>query len=186
MISGGNATKVQKGDIVWARTIHNNNNDWSPALVASSNHFGLSLSFFNNPNLPKRTFFLESEVIPFDQLPFRNEAFQCEAFGSALRLFGLRIVSSLRCSCITGRNEEKRVLSRSVYQFNPVGVLGFVLDAAVFPWVEASCAVDAVKVVAQIHAFRQYSTIHQKKVYKEATKLGTLFLIFSSLHFVES
>ncbi|RHN65490.1 hypothetical protein MtrunA17_Chr3g0080441 [Medicago truncatula] len=167
---------VRKGDIVWVREIqfpHNNNNyNWSPALVTSSNHLGISLSFFNNPNTTQRTFFLQSEVIPFDELPFSNDTFQCEAFRSALRLFGLRIVSSLRCRCITGHNQEERVLHGSGYQFDPVGVLAFVLDAAVLPWVEASCAVDAVKVVAQVHAFRHYSSIKQKKVYREAPKLG--------------
>lgn len=174
---------VRKGDIVWVREIyfpHNNNYNWSPALVKSSNNLGISLSFFNNPNPTQRTFFLQSEVIPFDELPFSNDTFQCEAFRSALRLFGLRIVSSLRCRCITAHNQDvdERVLHGSGYQFDPVGVLAFVLEAAVLPWVEDSRAVDAVKVVGQIHAFREYSTIHQKKVYKEATKLGILFLIF--------
>ena len=164
-MSSGNARKVRKGDVVWG---HNNNNDWSPALVTFSNHLGISLSFFDNPNSPQRTFF---EVIPFDELPFPNQS-----FASALRLFGLRIVSSLRCSCIAGHKEE-RVLKGSGCQFDPIGVLGFVLDAAVLPWVQASRVVDAVKVVAQIHAFRHYSSIHQKKLYKEAPKLG-IFLIF--------
>jgi hypothetical protein len=118
-----------------------------------------------------RTFFLESELLPFDQppFPFINDAFQ-----SAVRLFGQRIISSLQCRCIKGYHEEKKNFNGSGYGFDPTRVLGFVLDAAVLPWVEveASCVVDAVKFVAQVHAFRQYSSIQQKKVYKETRKLG--------------
>ncbi|GAU32810.1 hypothetical protein TSUD_152590 [Trifolium subterraneum] len=73
-----------------------------------------------------------------------------------------------------GYHEKKKVLIGSGYGFDPIRVLGFVSDAAVLPWfeVEASCVIDAVKVVAQVHAFRQFSSIQQKKVYKETRKLG--------------
>ncbi|PNX98672.1 hypothetical protein L195_g021926 [Trifolium pratense] len=199
-MSGGKVRRIRRGDIVWAKpTIHNNN--WSPALVTSSNNLAISLSFFDNvksltsnekwpeytdrhltsrfcrveldhvPVPPPRKFFLESELLPFDQPPF---AFINDAFQSALRLFGRRIISGLQCRCIKGYYEKKKVLNGPGYGFDPIRVLDFVSDAAVLPWfeVEASCVVDAVKVVAQVHAFRHYSSIQQKKVYKETKKLG--------------
>ncbi|CAI8595896.1 unnamed protein product [Vicia faba] len=169
--------KFRTGDIVWARpTIHSphttTTTNWSPALVTSSTDLAISLSFFNNPPtpIPTRTFFLESELLPFDQpFPFITPLSpQNDAFRSALRLFGLRIVSSLTCRCITGHHQEKRGFNR----FEPIRVLGFVLDAAVFPSVEGSRVVDAVKLVANVHAFRRYSSFQQKKVYQENRKLG--------------
>lgn len=81
----------------------------------------------------------------------------------------MRVVSSLRCRCQT----VQEVVNGSGYnQFDPVRVLGFVLDAAVLPWVESPCLLDAVRGVAQVHAFRSYSSIHHKKIYRETTKKG--------------
>ncbi|CAK8564861.1 unnamed protein product [Lathyrus sativus] len=171
--------KFRIGDIVWAKpTIPSppNATNWSPALVTSSTDLTISLSFFNNPNtpIPTRTFFLESELLPFDKpFPFTTSISpQNDAFRSALRLFGLRVVSSLTCRCIKGHHDVK--LISSGYCFEPIRVFGFVLDAAVFPWVEveASRVVDAVKLVAYVHAFRRYSSLQQKKVYQENRKLG--------------
>ncbi|XP_058722100.1 uncharacterized protein LOC131593558 [Vicia villosa] len=161
------------GDIVWANpTIPSpsTTTSWSPALITSSSDLTISLSFFNNP-IPTRTFFLESELLPFDQpFPFTTSIPpQNDAFRTALRLFGLRIVSGLTCRCIiTGHNEDKRGLNR----FEPDRVLAFVLHAAVSPWVEGSRVVDAVKLVANVHAFRRYSSVRQKKLYQENRKLG--------------
>ncbi|CAL5196572.1 unnamed protein product [Lathyrus oleraceus] len=168
MISG----KFRTGDIVWAKpTIPS-----PPNTATSSSDLAISLSFFNNPttDLPTRTFFLESELLPFDKpFPFTTSPSpQNDAFLSALRLFGLRIVSSLTCCCIKGHHEKKTGLNGSGYCFEPIRVLGFVLDAAVLPWVEGSRVVDAVKLVAHVHAFRRYSSVQQKKVYQENRKLG--------------
>lgn len=120
--------KIQRGDIVWARTIHfpHNNNSLPSQQVSSFGHIfqrSYHLTLLDNPNTPQRTFFVNSEVIHYDELLFRNDTFQCEAFNSALKLFSLRIYSSLQCRCITGHNEEERVLNGSGYQFDPVRVL---------------------------------------------------------------
>lgn len=52
--------------------------------------------------------------------------------------------------------------------FRKAGVLGFVQSVAVFPWVDVGDFVGAVKMIAQIQAFRVYSTIKQKSVYQKA------------------
>ncbi|KAJ1375236.1 hypothetical protein SESBI_51238 [Sesbania bispinosa] len=171
---------VRRGDIVWVRVLFPHK--WWPALVLASDSLGVAVSFFNNGNdtsLPRR--FLESEVVPFeDTFPSLmsrrgNDGFRCETFRallhSALRLFGLRVVSSLRCRCQSGYSPQ-RICDGSGSRFDPTRVLDFVLDAAVLPWVEAPRLVDAVRVVAQVHSFRDYSSIQQKKVYRETRKLG--------------
>jgi hypothetical protein len=215
MSGGGKVRRIRRGDIVWAKPItHKNNwspaivtfsNDlaisisffdnvkslasnkkWFEDMFISGGNFNLISRFcrveLDQTPPPPRTFFLESELLPFDQppFPFINDAFQ-----SAVRLFGQRIISSLQCRCIKGYHEEKKILNGSGYGFDPTRVLGFVLDAAVLPWVEveASCVVDAVKFVAQVHAFRQYSSIQQKKVYKETRKLGIFLIFFLRLSF---
>ncbi|XP_057451620.1 uncharacterized protein LOC130743406 isoform X2 [Lotus japonicus] len=169
-------TVIKRGDIVWAM-LHFPHT-WLPALVLSSSELAVTVSFFTTTTtIPHRTHFTESELLPFEHAfpslvsPHINHAAGRDTFRaslhSALRFFGLSVVSGLQCRCQTGSE-----LTGSGYQFDPSAVLAFVLDAAVSPWVESPRLVDAVRVVAQIHAFRGYSSIQQKRVCREKRKLG--------------
>ncbi|CAL0302528.1 unnamed protein product [Lupinus luteus] len=183
---------VKKGDLVWVRTQFPH--QWFPALVLHSNNLGVSLSFFNlKPTTPFNisSYFTHSDVVPFEQNfhgvinlhnnnTNHNEKFE-KIFhlllDSALRLLGQRVISSLSCRCcqigIKRKGFDNELLcDSSSYCFDPIGVLGFVSKGAVFPWVDITDFAYAVRVVAQVHAFRSYCCVQQKKVYKETTKRG--------------
>lgn len=111
----------------------------------------------------------------------RREAKRCETFyallDSALRLTGLRIISSLKCGCqmVPSKRDygrERYDGSKSKSCFQPNEVLGFVLKAAVLPWVDELDFVDAVSTVAQVQAFRGYCSIQQKRVGEKAQDRG--------------
>ncbi|XP_027344315.1 uncharacterized protein LOC113856614 [Abrus precatorius] len=177
-----NGYRVKKGDIVWAR-VHFPH-AWSPALVLTSDDLGVSVSFpFSDQNdhvfSTKTTYYLESEVVPFEEafpslMPRRRTTNGDALLHSALRLFGQKVISSLRCCCLVGHRQAQRAPDGSGHssEFDPVEVLGFVLDAAVSPWVEAPRFAHAVRVVAQVHAFRAYSSLQHKKMYRQTLKTG--------------
>lgn len=177
------SSSVRRGEIVWARVEYPHR--WFPALVLGSDNLGVSVSFFNLNTF----YFVESEVLPFEET-FRSimnlhnnnsNNNKCDEIfyallQSALKLLGQRVIFSLSCRCRCQKKGFSRKVvdasSTSSYCFDPIGVLGFVLNVAVLPSVDAADSVDAVKLVAQIHAFRGYSTIQQKKVYRETPKTG--------------
>ncbi|XP_019418002.1 PREDICTED: uncharacterized protein LOC109328844 isoform X2 [Lupinus angustifolius] len=183
---------VKKGDIVWVRIQFPH--QWFPALVLHSNNLGVFLSFFNlKPTTPFNisSYFPHSDVVPFEQnfhtlINLHNNNTNhdkvCEKIfylllDSALRLLGQRVISSLSCRCcqigIKRKGFDYEMLrDSSSYCIDPIGVLGFVLKGAVFPWVDVTDFTYAVRVVAQVHAFRSYCCVQQKKVYKETTKRG--------------
>ncbi|KAE9593926.1 putative non-specific serine/threonine protein kinase [Lupinus albus] len=179
-------SNVKKGDIVWVRIKFPH--QWFPALVLHSNNFAVSISFFNlNPPNPFNfsSYFLHSDVIPFEQnfhtiINNTNPNEICEKIfhlllDSALRLLGQRVISSLSCRCCFQLGIKRKGLlfdSSSSYCFDPIGVLSFVLKGSVFPWVHITDFAYAVRVVAQVHVFRSYCFVQQKKVYKETTKRG--------------
>ncbi|KAH1248184.1 hypothetical protein AAZX31_06G293200 [Glycine max] len=179
---------VKRGDIVWVR-VHFPHK-WHPALVLSSrDNLGVQVTFSFSPNdavsvSPATTYFVESEVVPFEEafpslITRRNV--DAPPLHSALRLLGQRVLSGLRCHCLTGRAQAQQ---QSAREFDPVGVLGFVLDAAVSPWVESPRFAHAVRVVAQVHAFRRYSSMQHKKIYKQNKETGddnVKLLLISSL-----
>lgn len=183
MQSDSSSRSVKRGDIVWVR-VHFPHK-WHPALVLSSrDNLGVQVTFSFSPNdavsvSPATTYFVESEVVPFEEafpslITRRNV--DAPPLHSALRLLGQRVLSGLRCHCLTGRAQAQQ---QSAREFDPVGVLGFVLDAAVSPWVESPRFAHAVRVVAQVHAFRRYSSMQHKKIYKQNKETGNfLFLIF--------
>jgi len=148
---------------------------WLPALVISSDNLGVnvtfSFSFTQNDAVSASSYFLHSHILPFEEaFPFlakRDEA-DLPLHHSALRFLGRNIVSGLRCPCLMGLNGPRRSSG-----FDPAGVLGFVLDAAVSPWVELPSFARAVRVVAQVHAFRSCCSVKQKKLYKQAKIAGT-------------
>ncbi|KAK7259685.1 hypothetical protein RIF29_25298 [Crotalaria pallida] len=184
-------SNVKRGDLVWVRV--NFPHRWYPALVHRSNTLGLSLSFFNlNTTISpinKSSYFLHSQLIPFQQnfrtiISLRNNIKNCDddddgtfyaLLDSALRLLGRRVIASLSCRCLMGL--ERQVFddvssdSRSCC-FDSDGVLGFVLKAGVVPRVDVPDFVDAVGVVAQVHAFRRYCSVQQKRVYRETSQTG--------------
>ncbi|XP_061353100.1 uncharacterized protein LOC133297887 [Gastrolobium bilobum] len=170
-----------RGDIVFARVQFPH--QWCPALVLRSDNLGVFVSFFDDIISP--SYFVESEVVPFEEAfpslmsRHNNSYYKCDTFRaslhSALRLLGQRVISGLRCRCQMGQTQRKRIengFGGSGYCFDPNGVLGFVLNAAVSPWVETPRFVDAVRVVAQLHAFRSYCSIQQRRVYRETQKTG--------------
>lgn len=173
---------VKRGDIVWVR-VHFPHK-WHPALVLSSrDNLGVQVTFSFSPNdavsvSPATTYFVESEVVPFEEaLPslISRRNLDAPPLHSALRLLGLRVLSGLRCHCITGRAQAQQQPAR---EFDTVGVLGFVLDAAVSPWVEPAHFAHAVRVVAQVHAFRSYCSVKHRKMYKQNKKAGNFFFLF--------
>ncbi|TKY49800.1 hypothetical protein E2542_SST27246 [Spatholobus suberectus] len=172
MQSGGGG--VRRGDIVWARVRFPHK--WCPALVLASDDLGVQVSFsFSQNDAVSPTYFVESEVVPFEEafptLISRHNG-DAPSLHSALRLSGQRVMSGLRCRCLTGR--AQRALNGPGFssEFDPAGVLGFVLDAAVSPWVETPRFAHAVRVVAQVHAFRSYYSMMHKKMYKETKRTG--------------
>lgn len=181
--SDDSSRSVKRGDIVWVR-VHFPHK-WRPALVLSSrDNLGVQVTFSFSPNdavsvSPATTYFVESEVVPFEEaLPslISRRNLDAPPLHSALRLLGQRVLSGLRCHCLTGRAQAQQ---QSAREFDPVGVLGFVLDAAVSPWVESPRFAHAVRAVAQVHAFRRYSSMQHKKIYKQNKETGNfLFLIF--------
>ncbi|KAG5034820.1 hypothetical protein AAZX31_04G116700 [Glycine max] len=172
--SDDSSRSVKRGDIVWVR-VHFPHK-WRPALVLSSrDNLGVQVTFSFSENdavSPSPTFFVESEVVPFEEaLPslISRRNLDAPPLHSALRLLGLRVLSGLRCHCITGRAQAQQQPAR---EFDTVGVLGFVLDAAVSPWVEPAHFAHAVRVVAQVHAFRSYCSVKHRKMYKQNKKAG--------------
>ncbi|KAK7334544.1 hypothetical protein VNO80_26303 [Phaseolus coccineus] len=161
----------KRGDMVWVR-FHLFHHKWLPALVLSSDNLGVNVtfSFTKIDAVSPTSYFLHSQVLPFEEaFPFltkRDEA-DLPLLHSALRFFGRRIVSGLQCRCLTGFNGP--VCSSG---FDPAGVLGFVLDAAVSPWVELPSFARAVRVVAQVHAFRSCCSMKHKKLYKQTKIAG--------------
>ncbi|KAL9321655.1 hypothetical protein ACSQ67_009708 [Phaseolus vulgaris] len=157
--------------MVWVR-FHLFPHKCLPALVLSSDNLGVNVtfSFTQNDAVSPSSYFLHSQVLPFEQaFPFlakRDEA-DLPQLHSALRFFGRRIVSGLHCRCPTGFNGPV-----SSSGFDPAGVLGFVLDAAVSPWVELPSFARAVRVVAQVHAFRSCCSMKHKKLYKQTKVSG--------------
>ncbi|KAK7322524.1 hypothetical protein VNO77_25908 [Canavalia gladiata] len=179
MQSGGGISRVRKGDIVWARVQFPHK--WCPALVLTSDSLGVSVtfSFFHRNDVVSPTYFVESEVVPFEEafpsLISRRNATNCDTLlHSALRLLGQRVISGLQCRCQMDRGQAQRTRNGPGYssEFDPAGVLGFVLDAAVSPWVEIPRFAYAVRVVAQVHAFRAYSSVQHKKMYRQSHKIG--------------
>ncbi|RDX72080.1 hypothetical protein CR513_48487, partial [Mucuna pruriens] len=173
---------MKRGDIVWAR-LHFPHK-WCPALVLASDTLGVQLSFsFSNHNhhhqndVVSPTYFVQSQLLPFeDAFPsiVSRHNDQAPLIHSALRFFGQRLISGLRCRCLVAQTQaqQARYGSGSSSEFDPAGLLCFVLDAAVSPWVEAPRFAHAVRVVAQVHAFRSYCSLKHKKIYKQIKETG--------------
>ncbi|KAF7824802.1 co-chaperone protein p23-1-like isoform X2 [Senna tora] len=178
---------VTKGDIVWARVQFPH--QFFPALVLCTDTLGVCVSFFNHRLSPSPRYVIESEVVPFEQ-SFRwimgRRLEKCETFyallHSALKLMGQRVVSSLRCPCQMGVISSQRecggrgrfdgLKNSSSCCFEPARVVGFVQSVAVLPWVDEVDFVDAVRVVAQVQAFRGYCSVEQKRVYEKTLEAG--------------
>lgn len=148
---------------------------WLPALVLSSDNLGVNVSFSfsytQNDAVFPSSYIPHPQILPFEEaFPFvakRGEV-DLPQLHSALRFFGLSIVSGLRCRCLTGLNGLD---CSSV--FDPTEVLGFVLDAAVSPSVELPSFARAIRVVAQVHAFRSCYSLKHKKLYKQTKIAGS-------------
>lgn len=159
---------------------------WWPALVvSSSDDIGILVSFFDhNIDTNPRTCFIEPEVLPFEDAfpslisPRHNTSPRCETFRallhSALKLLSQRLLSGLRSRF---QKREEEVIGGSGPRFDPSGVLRFVLEAAVSPWVDPPRLLDAIRVIAQVHAFRAHSSIHHVRLCTEQRQtppIGTL------------
>lgn len=165
-----------------------------PALVLSIDEIGIFVSFFNHRLSPPPRYVIESEVVPFEQ-SFRwimnhrhhKDFNECETFyallDSALKLMGTRVLSSLKCRCLvipSQKGFDGSNKNRNCCDFQSLGVLGFVKKVAVFPWVDEVDFVDAVRVVAQVHAFRGYCSVEQKGVYQKTQGRG---MFLGSMHY---
>ncbi|KAL2337313.1 hypothetical protein Fmac_011759 [Flemingia macrophylla] len=167
--------RVWRGDIVWARVRHPHK--WSPALVLSSDDLGVRVSFFTPNDAVSPTYghgyFVPSQLLPFeDAFPsiVSHRNVRTPSLHSALRFFGRTLFSALRCRCLRPQPQAHRAPSS---RFHPLELLGFVLDAAVSPWVQPPRFALAVRVVAQLHAFRSYSSMKQKNMYQQNHKSGS-------------
>ncbi|KAB1225017.1 hypothetical protein CJ030_MR1G027069 [Morella rubra] len=162
---------MQRGEIVWARVFLPQK--WWPGLVLRTDALGVLVSFFH---VEPPSYFLESEVRPFEN-NFRS--LRCSTSGAlldrALEFFGRRNLSSLKCPC-QRKNGGPRVTEASATSFQAVGVLEFVRGVAVSPWVEEADFVDAVRALAQVQAFRSYSSGQQRLMYNRHHKRDVLEL----------
>ncbi|CAJ1958683.1 unnamed protein product [Sphenostylis stenocarpa] len=174
---------MKRGDIVWVR-LHVAHK-WLPAFVLSSDNLGVNVTFSFPPNdAVSPSYFLHSQLLPFEDafpsVASRHHLVDMPLLHSALRFLGQTLVSGLRCRCLTDRAQRPFNGLGSSSGFDPAGVLGFVLDAAVSPWVEVPCFARAVRVVAQVHAFRSYSSIKHKKLYQQTKIAGDKVKLISS------
>ncbi|BAT92832.1 hypothetical protein VIGAN_07167600 [Vigna angularis var. angularis] len=175
--------KMKRGDMVWVRFPFCPRK-WLPALVLSSDNLGLnvtcSFSYTKKDTVFPSSYVSHSEILPFEEaFPFiaKRDEVDLPLLHSALRFFGRRIISGLRCRCLTGLDGPDCSSG-----FDPTEVLGFVLDAAVSPSVELPSFARAVRVVAQVHAYRSCCSLKHKKLYKETKIAGDkLKLIPSSI-----
>ncbi|KAI4332870.1 hypothetical protein L6164_017745 [Bauhinia variegata] len=187
-------SSVSRGEIVWVRVSFPHK--WWPALVLCADDLGVLVSFFDHQNLSPR-YFIESEVISFENsfrslLSHHKNVDNTQTFygllDSALKLLGRRVVSSLKCPCqMPGRDESDGGYKRGgVFDgynaFQPLGLLGFVRQVAVLPWVDAPDFVDAIRAVAQVQAFRGYCSVKQKLVYKESRMRGNNLKLHPHMH----
>lgn len=166
---------MQRGEIVWARVFLPQK--WWPGLVLRTDALGVLVSFFH---VEPPSYFLESEVRPFEN-NFRS--LRCTTSGAlldrALEFFGRRNLSSLKCPC-QRKNGGPRVTEASATSFQAVGVLEFVRGVAVSPWVEEADFVDAVRALAQVQAFRSYSSGQQRLMYNRHHKRGIFIVMLKS------
>ncbi|XP_050282768.1 uncharacterized protein LOC126723424 isoform X2 [Quercus robur] len=158
--------KREKGEIVWVR-VSLSQTCW-PALVLRTFHDSVLVSFFSLPQFPPPRYVLDSLLLSFPD-NFRSLAPSAphELLHRALRLYGLKILSSLTCPCqgkTTPRrrfenNADAAAATAKTAPFKKAeDVLGFVFSAAVSPWVEKAEFVEAVEAMAFVHAFRGYKS----------------------------
>ncbi|QCD95471.1 hypothetical protein DEO72_LG6g164 [Vigna unguiculata] len=165
--------KMKKGDMVWVRFPFYPLK-WLPALVLSSDNLGVNVSFSfsykQNDAVSPSSYIPHPQILPFEEaFPFVAKRGEVDLLllHSALRFFGRSIVSGLRSRCLTGLNGPDCSSG-----FDPTEVLGFVLDAAVSPSVELPSFARAIRVVAQVHAFRSCYSLKHKKLYKQTKIAG--------------
>ncbi|XP_075643529.1 uncharacterized protein LOC142614777 isoform X2 [Castanea sativa] len=154
--------KREKGEIVWVR-VSLSQTCW-PALVLRTLHDSVLVSFFSLPQFPPPRYVLGSLLLSFPD-NFRSLAPSAPhaLLHRALRLYGLRTLSSLTCSCqgktTPRRRFENNGATAKTAPFKKAeDVLGFVFSAAVSPWVERAEFVEAVETMAFVHAFRGYKS----------------------------
>ncbi|KAG6680018.1 uncharacterized protein LOC122292814 [Carya illinoinensis] len=164
--------RMQAGEIVWTRVVFPQK--WWPGLVLRADALGVLVSFFD---LQPPRYFFDSQVRPFED-NFRS--LSCSTSDAllerALRLFGRRTLWSLTCPCRRGKKNSRgcfQAAAAAATSFQAVGVLGFILSRAVSPWIEEADFVDAVRVLAQIQAFRGYSSGNQRLRYKRYDQRGS-------------
>ncbi|KAF5446057.1 hypothetical protein F2P56_031717 [Juglans regia] len=163
---------MQAGEIVWTRVLFPQK--WWPGLVLRADALGVLVSFFD---LQPPRYFFKPEVRPFED-NFRS--LSCSTSDAlldrALRLFGRRTLWSLTCPCWRRKKNSRdcfQAAAAAATSFQAVGVLGFVRSRAVSPWIEEADFVDAVRVLAQIQAFRGYSSGNQRLRYKRNCQRGS-------------
>ena len=164
--------KREKGEIVWVR-VSLSQTCW-PALVLRTFHDSVLVSFFSLPQFPPPRYVLGSLLLSFPD-HFRSLAPSAPhaLLHRALRLYGLKTLSSLTCAC-QGKTTPRRRFENNATAtgkaktapFNKAeDVLGFVFSAAVSPWIEKAEFVEAVEATAFVHAFRGYKSAKLKGSY---------------------
>nr|POE86823.1 hypothetical protein CFP56_45554 [Quercus suber] len=156
--------KREKGEIVWVR-VSLSQTCW-PALVLRAFQDSVLVSFFSLPQFPPSRYVLDSLLLSFPD-NFRSLAPSAPhaLLHRALRLYGLKSLSSLTCPCqgkTTPRRRFENNAATATAKTAPFkkaeDVLGFVFSAAVSPWVEKAGFVEAVESMAFVHAFRGYKS----------------------------
>ena len=163
--------KREKGEIVWVR-VSLSQTCW-PALVLRTFHDSVLVSFFSLPQFPPPRYVLGSLLLSFPD-HFRSLAPSAPhaLLHRALRLYGLKTLSSLTCPCqgkTTPRRRFENNADAATAKTAPFkkaeDVLGFVFSAAVSPWIEKAEFVEAVEAMAFVHAFRGYKSAKLKGSY---------------------
>ncbi|KAM7265513.1 hypothetical protein ACFE04_003196 [Oxalis oulophora] len=168
--------EIQRGSVVWARVTYPHK--YLPGTILTVNSLGVLVSFFD---FLKPNYFLESEICSFqsnfatliDTLDPSN-AIETSLLNRALRLVGRRAAKALNCHCVDFKLESGEgdgylnLEGEEDYDcFSADVALGFIKDKAVLAFVEEGELMDAAVCVAQVTAFRMFSSIRRKLLYKK-------------------
>ncbi|KAF6163881.1 hypothetical protein GIB67_024736 [Kingdonia uniflora] len=161
----GKGVSFKNGDIVWVKP----SQTWWPGWIASmtsgigNGNVFVSVSLFGS----HRTLNLHvSNIRRFE------ENVKCEfsaKFENALAELGQRLVLRLACPC-QGSGSAIKNGERDVFRDSEV--LSFVKRMAVSPWVDDTETVDAIRVGAQVNAFRRFAFIKRDWIYRETMRIS--------------
>lgn len=154
----------ENGHIVWAKAFPYT---WWPGRIDRIKNSSVLVSFYG---CTKSQWFRVPEIRGFEE----NYSHMSKMIGVklsaninlALEEFSWRTALGLMCSCQNFAVEATGVLVDQTAQarkgFEPTEILDFVLDVAVFAWVEDEEKVRAVRVSAQVGAYQRYVSACQK------------------------